>query len=172
MLRLVILFFLLSSSWWASADWKIDLSRRVSPAPAESYTTPTPLQLPEKKEFMGMVFSAGEPMQEVVILQTAEGFVPSTLRFRVGISYKVTVVNINEAARNVSFVMDAFSEYHATFYGQTKTFMLKPVQEGTFTFISPETAAKGRLIVHPDLDSTVPGSPPSSPALRAPASEL
>ena len=42
---------------------------------------------------------------------------------------------------NVSFVLDSFSEYHATFYGKIKSFVIRPVKEGVYKFVSPETSA-------------------------------
>jgi hypothetical protein len=106
------------------------------------------------------VFETSGPIQDVVILNTDRGFVPSTVRVRKNARYRVHVVNVNEKEKNVSFILDGFSEHHATYYGKTKSFMLDPKKEGTYSFQSPETAAEGRLIVfNPQI------------SLRSPASE-
>jgi hypothetical protein len=68
---------------------------------------------------------------------------------------------VNEKEKNVSFVLDSFSEHHATYYGKIKTFTIRPQKEGVFKFVSPETAAQGKLVVFPA----------SGPETRMPASE-
>lgn|GEM_PF-1042494 len=89
-----------------------------------------------------------EPGQEIVILQTEKGFVPDTVRMRKDARYTVHVVNVNEKEKNVSFILDAFSEHHATYFGKVRTFTLEPKKDGVYSFQSPETAAEGRLIVY------------------------
>jgi hypothetical protein len=141
------------------------------PASVTEDSAPTVLPekaLPEKtvlektSGFIDTLFSPAGPTEDVVVLNTETGFVPSTLRFKTGVNYRLTVVNINEKARNVSFIVDAFSEHHSTYYGQQKVFVLQPKEEGVFTFISPETSAKGRIVVQ--------GHDPRA-AERAPSSE-
>lgn len=169
----------------ASAQaWEVDLSRRqdqmgsrqneqVTAAALEGVAadrSPASLKMPEKapeKNIFSRVFDTVLPTQDIVIINTDQGFVPSTVRVKEGAQYRIVVVNVNEKARNVSFVLDAFSEHHATFYGQMKTFYISPKKEGVYTFLSPETSAQGRLVVHP-----VSG-PQSVPPLetRSPASE-
>ena len=68
------------------------------------------------------LFSSSEPVQELVILNTSSGFVPSTVQLRKGGKYVVHVVNVNEKSKNISFILDSFSEHHATYYGKIKTF--------------------------------------------------
>jgi hypothetical protein len=178
----------LSSVQAARADWTIDFSRRASKtreqdlntaarpsegrAPASvrasdgdgsgDFVAPTEVTTtaPPKKGVFDTLFDAGEPMQELVILHTEKGFVPAIVRVRKGGRYKVSVVNVNEREKNVSFILDGFSEHHATYYGKVKTFTLEPKKEGTYSFQSPETSSEGKLVVfNPQV------------TLRAPASE-
>jgi len=93
------------------------------------------------------VFDAGEPIQDMVILLTDKGFTPSTVRVRKGGRYRVHVVNVNEREKNVSFILDGFSEHHAIYYGKIKVFVLEPRKEGAYSFQSPETSSEGKLIV-------------------------
>ena len=56
-------------------------------------------------------------------------------------------------------MLDAFSEHHATFYGKIKSFVIRPQKEGVYKFVSPETAAQGKLVVAPDeKNGRVPAS--------------
>jgi hypothetical protein len=101
----------------------------------------------EDKGLLGALFDAGQPVQEIVILNTEKGFVPNTVNVRKDGRYKIHVVNVNEKEKNVSFILEGFSEYHATAYGKVKTFVLEPKKDGVFSFQSPETAAEGHLVV-------------------------
>lgn len=172
----------------ARADWDIDFSRRASktreadlnsaakspnsrtpasaraPAPAaesaaQSDITEATVPVAKRGVFEAL-FDAGEPIQDLVILHTEKGFVPATVRVRKGGRYRISVVNVNEKEKNVSFILDGFSEHHATYYGKIKTFMLEPKKEGAYSFQSPETSSEGKLIVF---------SPQAT--VRAPASE-
>src|SRR5262249_10200229 len=117
------------------------------------------------KGFLSSLFDSSEPVQEMVILNTDRGFVPSTVRVRQGGSYRIHVVNVNEREKNVSFVLDAFSEHHATYFGKIKSFEIHPKRNGVFRFISPETSAQGRLVVFPASES----APEAAPSMRQPA---
>jgi hypothetical protein len=112
------------------------------------------------KGVLDQIFDAGEPVQEIVILNTEKGFVPNTIRVRKNARYKISVVNVNEKEKNISFILDGFAEHHATYFGKVKTFALQPNKEGVFSFQSPETAAEGKLVVY---------NPPIT--VRTPASE-
>ena len=120
------------------------------------------------KGVLDQIFDVGaEPVQEIVILNTEKGFVPSTVRVRKNSRYKITVVNVNEKEKNISFILDGFAEHHATYFGKVKTFALTPNKEGVFSFQSPETAAEGKLVVY---------NPPitvrdTTTTVRAPSSE-
>ena len=173
----------------ARADWNIDFSRRtkatrdsdllstnLNDVPSDSSRSPASVDdgaapvrrkvtedaLPDQSPAKGVfdtLFDAGEPMQEIVIMQTEKGFVPSTVRVRKNGKYKIFVVNVNEKEKNVSFILDGFSEHHATYYGKIKTFVLEPKKEGAYSFESPETSAEGKLVVfNPQISLRAPAS--------------
>ena len=174
---------------WATpsqADWNVDFSRREqksreaelnpvnlndvrapasAPVPdAEEHATAQADAAPKGKGLFDTIFDSGEQTQELVILQTDHGFVPSTVRVRKNGKYRVSVVNVNEKDKNVSFILEAFSEHHATYYGKIKTFMLEPKKEGTYSFQSPETSAEGKLIVfNPQISVRAPSSAGEEP---------
>jgi hypothetical protein len=162
-IKIICLMFLLASSV-AMADWDVDLTRRKEMRQKQDLAAPGEAQ--KEKGFLDALFQPGEPIQDVVILNTESGFVPNTFRARVGMRYNVHVVNINEKEKNVSFVLDAFSEHHATYYGKVKTFKMEPKKEGIYSFQCPETSTEGRLVVYPALNSNGPGV-----ELRQPASQ-
>lgn len=113
--------------------------------------------LSKTKGVFDTLFDAGEPVQDIVIMQTEKGFVPASVRVRKNGRYKIHVVNVNEKEKNVSFILDGFSEHHATYYGKIKTFVLEPKKEGAYSFQSPETSAEGRLIVfNPEISIRAP----------------
>lgn len=185
--KLALLIAVVVASPLANADWSVDFSRRtkairdsdlldgrsrrwddtttesqpVSREPASVPGTVTEL-VPAKTETKGIfdtLFDAGEPTQDIVIMQTEKGFVPATVRVRKNGRYKIHVVNVNEKEKNVSFILDGFSEHHATYYGKIKTFDLEPKKEGAFSFQSPETSAEGKLIVfNPEISIRTPAT--------------
>lgn len=162
----------------AFAEWKVDLSRRQQSTRSEDLrvmdrgpasVTEMPIQstpinvepnAPQPGFFESLV-SPRETAQEIVVLNTDKGFVPSTIRVKKGMNYEIHIVNVNEKEKNVSFVLDSFSEHHATFYGKIKSFQIFPQKEGVYKFVSPETSAQGKLVVYPA----------SGPETRSPASE-
>ncbi len=107
-------------------------------------------------------FDAGEQVTELVIMNTQKGFVPNTVRLRKDVKYKLHVVNVNEKEKNISFVLDGFSEHQSTYYGKVKSFYLQPTREGVYSFNCPETSIEGRLVVF---------APPGAANIRTPASE-
>lgn len=154
----------------ATAEWKVDFSRRTNQVENKELSREIASEPDVKKErsMFDKIFSNTAAVQEIVILNTEQGFIPSTVRVKEGLQYRIVVVNVNEKAKNISFVLDAFSEHHATFYGKMKSFYIDPKKEGIYTFISPETSAQGRLIVHPGTSGKDPLS--ETPELRSPAS--
>jgi hypothetical protein len=173
----------------ASAEWKVDFSRRSksvrdadldaagqssspSRGPASvraaddsggsSAQTPPDIAASEQDDSKGLfdtIFDTGTAVTDLVILNTEKGFVPSTVRVRKNGKYKVTIVNVNDKEKNVSFILDGFSEHHATYFGKTKSFFLEPKKEGVFSFQSPETAAEGKLIVfNPQITVRTPAA--------------
>ncbi len=143
-------------------DWKVDFSRRTQairkqdlrePASVSaefpvdaSLGTPGAQQPPS---FFESLFQPSDIAQEIVVLNTDKGFVPSTISVKKGMNYQIHIVNVNDKEKNVSFVLDSFSEHHATFYGKIKSFVIRPQKEGVFKFVSPETSAQGKLVVFP-----------------------
>lgn len=149
----------------ASAGWNFDFSRRTQEIRQREMQVRSPASaqpMVQEEGFFDSLFQSGEPVQELVIINTATGFLPSTLNVKVGGRYKFHVVNVNDSKKNVSFVMDSFSQHHATFFGEIKTFHIEPKKDGIFTFVCPETSAQGRLVVYPANPSV---------DVRAPASE-
>lgn len=103
------------------------------------------------KSLLSKVFQEiSSPSQTLVILNTENGFVPDQLRLKKGVNYRIHVVNVNEKEKNVSFVLDAFSEHHATYFGKQKTFEISPKTEGIFSYQCPETAKQGRIVIYGD----------------------
>lgn len=158
------LLFLLIFSALAQADWNIDLSRRTQTAREQDLRAPAssdaPIMAePPKQGFFDSLFESNQIAGEIVVLNTDKGFVPSTVRVKKGLAYEIHVVNVNEKEKNVSFVLDSFSEHHATFYGKIKTFVIRPQKEGVYKFVSPETSAQGKLVVFPGgPDTRLPAS--------------
>jgi hypothetical protein len=152
MKKIVIWTLLISvTQAWA---WEVDLSRRQvdfnrvtnqQRAPA-SATDEEPMGLLQKALDIPVV------SQDIVIMQTESGFVPEKVNVKKGGSYKIYVVNVNPKQKNSSFIMDAFSEHHATAYGKVKSFTINPKVDGVFSFQSPEAGVEGRLIVAPNTE--------------------
>lgn len=145
------------------ADWKIDLSRRIEQLGPHVIMNTKPV-----KKVRGVfedLLNSKEPVREVVILNTNSGFIPSVLRLKEGASYRFHVVNVSKKAKNVSFVMEDFSEFHGTYYGQVVSFYIHPKKTGVYTYQCPETSAQGRLVVVPSRETPV-----LSPEVRLPAS--
>lgn len=164
--KLFIRLLLILGIAQAHADWKVDFSRRQTETRSQDLREPASMDAPQvidppKPGFFESLFESGQIAGEIVVLNTEKGFVPSTIRVKKGQAYQIHVVNVNEKDKNVSFVLDSFSEHHATFYGKIKSFVIRPQKEGVFKFVSPETSAQGKLVVFPD----------SGPEQRMPASD-
>lgn len=149
----------------ASAEWKVDLSRRQKAVREQDMRDNRRPASADEATFFDAIFESGEPVQELVVLNTEKGFLPSTVRMRKGGKYLVHVVNVNEKEKNISFVLDGFSEHHSTFYGKVKSFRIEPKKEGIYSFNCPETSIEGRLVVFAPK-----GAEPPSTEIRAPAS--
>lgn len=137
--------------------WEVDFSRRQKEL--NSMRMPASIvDQPQKNQSVETsFFQAVEPTQEIVIMNTEKGFVPENVRLKKGSSYKIYIVNVNEKEKNTSFVLDAFSEHHATYFGEKKSFTVSPKADGIFSFQCPETASQGRLIIYSD-DNRKPAS--------------
>lgn len=137
--------------------WEVDMSRRQkelksirTPASIEDFSQSA--EKPGSSLLGNSVFQATEPSQDIVILNTDRGFVPETIRLKKGNSYRFYVVNVNDKEKNTSFILDAFSEHHSTFFGRKASFLVSPKVEGVFSFQCPETSAQGRITVFSDSE--------------------
>jgi hypothetical protein len=160
---LVVAWALLCSTVYA--DWTVDFSRRQQEVRTQELRAPASSELPqqigsqEPPGFFQSLFESNQVAGELVVLNTDKGFIPSTIRVKKGLAYRIHVVNVNDKEKNVSFVLDSFSEHHATYYGKIKSFVIRPQKEGVFKFVSPETAAQRKLVVYPpEGDSRMPAS--------------
>src|SRR4051812_27578223 len=109
-LLILILFSLESSAF------ELDLSRRRKKTIDQSESK-VPSSVSPQKNAVTEFFSGSETKQEIVILNTEKGFVPTRLSLKKGVLYTIHIVNVNIKEKNVSFILDAFSEHHSTFYG-------------------------------------------------------
>jgi len=96
-----------------------------------------------------------EPTNQIVILNTEQGFIPDKIRVKKGEAYKVHVVNINMREKNTSFIMDSFTQSHNTVFATEKTFNIEPQVEGVYSYQCPETGVQGQLIVVSDENTAV-----------------
>lgn len=151
----VLLFVTFSVIHVSVKAWEVDMSRRDKEL-KNSRMPASIVDSPATEKQSGMLtnfFESLDPAQEIVVLNTERGFVPETLKLKKGQTYKLHIVNVNEKEKNTSFILDAFSEHHATFYGQEQTFSVAPKTDGIFSFQCPETAKQGRIIVYSESNS-------------------
>ncbi len=160
-----ILFVILSLPTWA--DWSIDFSRRQEDL--MELEKQKEFYKEEKKSILDMVTDRQEPRQDIVIIHTNEGYHPKRLQVKRNQRYRVHVVNVDKKNKNVSFMFDAFSQHHGTYFGDEVVFEIEPRKEGLFDFRCPETLAKGQMVVYAS-DAPIE-SPLESIKLRRPASE-
>lgn len=165
-IKFIITLAVLLFAQLSFAEWSIDFSRRAQSVKPEDMKMDYKKSEQEKSVFE-TVFEASTPVQELVILNTENGFVPASIHLKVGRRYKFNVVNVNTKNKNLSFVMDAFSEHHSTYYGVLKSFTIQPKKEGVYSFQCPESSAQGRLVVYPEVKNN------AQPSItqRVPASE-
>lgn len=128
--------------------WDVDFSRRELDLQKMKEVNRLPASTKEDSSWIEKTLAVAEPSQDIVILNTEKGFVPSNLKLKQGSSYKIHVVNVNEDQKNVSFVLDAFSEHHNTVFGKEKAFTITPKQSGPFSFQCPETGQQGQIFIY------------------------
>lgn len=135
--------------------WEVDFSRRQLDfnRVKNEDRLPASIQDDQSASILTKVFEATEPTQDIVIMNTDKGFVPNQVRLKKGGNYRVHVVNVNPKEKNVSFVLDAFSEHHSTVFGEQKTFYVTPKTDGVFSYQCPETAVQGKIIIFSDSAS-------------------
>lgn len=144
-----------------ASDWLVDLSRRQTDfnrienqrMPASNLPTTNPNADKELFEAIKQVVNPVQPSQEIVIMQTESGFIPEKIFLKKNEVYKVHIVNLNSKEKNVSFMMDAFSQIHNTVFGVVKTFTIHPKVEGVYSYQSPETGALGKAVIVADAPS-------------------
>lgn len=157
---IIILFLVLSFFSISSHSFEIDMAHRMK--------VPT-TELPKKtsksfieENILDQISSSLEQAQPIVIINTEKGFVPNTLRLKKDGNYKFYVTNVNEKEKNVSFMLDAFNQHQATYYGQVKIFDVRPKVSGVFTFQCPETANQGKIVIFSDDNARDPASTTSA----------
>ncbi len=142
------------------AQWAIDLSRRQTDfTRIENQRMPAATNMnvsvddakndSEIFNALKKIVNPIEPSVEIVIMQTETGFVPAMIHLKKDEVYKIHIVNLNQKEKNVSFMMDAFSQTHNTVYGVVKTFTIQPKIEGVYSYQSPETGALGKVVIVP-----------------------
>lgn len=152
--KLFLLTLLLTVPGYA---WEVDLSRRQKDLDRNPASVPSPVvELPIPGFIKDFIVSDKPKGGDIVILNTANGFVPNQVQVAMGESYTIHVVNVNETEKNISFILDSFAQHFGTFYGKTKTFTIEPNKEGIFTFISPEVAAEGKIVVTKSEPASTP----------------
>ena len=151
----------------AHAEWKVDFSRRQQDL--VDMEMKKEVYKKEKKSFLNMVLDRESPIQDLVIIHKNKKFYPENVQIRTNQRYRVHVVNVDKENKNVSFMLDAFSQHHGTFFGEDKDFIIEPRREGMFQFQCPETSAKGNMVVR--SSNTPVDSPLQKIELRQPASE-
>jgi hypothetical protein len=153
-----LLFFSIVESVQA---WEVDFSRRELDLEKLKEESRLPAAAPvgnqgplmasateaSKPSLLEKMIEVSEPSQDIVILNTEKGFVPENIKLRRGGNYRIHIVNVNEERKNVSFVLDAFSEHHNTVFGKERSFTLNPKQDGPFSFQCPETGRQGQIFV-------------------------
>lgn len=145
--KIFVLICILASEF-ALAGWEIDLSRRRRETQKTAEGAPTGAE--QAINFVEKVIPTQTYGQDMVILNTDKGFLPTTVHLKKGQNYTLHVVNVNEKEKNTSFILDAFKESHATYFGQIKSFTIHADKDGVFNFQCPETSIEGRMVIYSD----------------------
>jgi hypothetical protein len=129
--------------------WEVDFSRRQTEFNKIQNSDRLPASVSDEKSmsFVTQIFEGSEPTQDVVIMNTEKGFIPETIRLKKNGNYRFHIVNVNQKEKNVSFILDAFSEHHNTIFGEEKSFTVAPKTDGVFSYQCPETAVQGKIII-------------------------
>ena len=92
-----ISFFVTLLSYDNAFSWDVDFSRRQVQFDKvmDSSRQPASVTEDQSSSIVGGIFEASEPMQDVVILNTEGGFIPSTIRMKKGNKYRIHIVNVN-----------------------------------------------------------------------------
>lgn len=140
-----------------SFAWEIDLSRRQNDfIRREIASDSKPIikndktKLPSNKNLIKKLINNND-IQQIVILNTENGFIPNKIHLKSDNKYKIYLVNINKKEKNISFILEKFKQHHATYFAEQVHFEIKPKEEGIFSFVCPETDAQGKIIVTSNL---------------------
>ena len=156
--------FLFSFCFFAQVKvhaWDVDLSRRqTEPPQIEVVRNPASDKIVTKSAekstdaeivaALKNVINPAEVAKEIVIVNTETGFIPDVVQVKKGEVYKIHIVNLNMKEKNISFLMDSFTQSHNTIYGNLRTFTIEPKVEGVFSYQCPETGVQGKLVVIPE----------------------
>jgi plastocyanin len=150
-------FFFAQVKVHANDSVTVPVSEAVVSAPTKAHIIkPTEMgALQKDNEILNALKKAVQPIEptkEIVILNTEAGFVPNKVRVKKGEAYKIHIVNLNMKEKNVSFLMDSFTQSHNTVFGVKNTFNIEPQIEGVYSYQCPETGLQGQLIVVKDGD--------------------
>lgn len=156
---LFILFFFIQIKVRAENKEEMTLPKsapKINSPTSDVITKPSDLSVKQKDDEIQQAIRKAiqpvEPTKEIVILNTEAGFVPDKVRVKKGESYKVHVVNLNMKEKNVSFIMDSFTQSHNTVFGLMRSFNIEPKVEGVYSYQCPETGIQGQLIVIKDVE--------------------
>ena len=167
MRTLILVIFISIFSTVAYADWGIDFSRRQQDL--IELEKQKQVYKEEKKSVLDMVTDRQAPRQDLAIIYTKDGWAPKNVQIKRGQRYRVHLANLNKKNKNLSFMMDAYSQHHGMYFGEEVVFEIEPRREGMFDFQCPETGEKGKFVVI-SSDSRIE-SPLDSIKLSRPASE-
>ncbi len=143
-----------------SQAFEIDFSRRqlqfdkvvdsVVMQPANSVETSLTTGLSPQlssQSLLERVFTPPSEVREIAVLLTEAGFVPQTVYLRKGTTCVLHIVNLHPREKNISVVIDAFTENHFLPFGVPKRIELQVKADGVFSFQTPELGSVGRLVV-------------------------
>ncbi len=137
---------------FSAQAWEVDFSRREVDFKRVQNTNRMPTSVQSEEKY-GLIESFVEPVTEgtkdIVVMNTDEGFVPSSIPIKKGGAYRLHVVNVNSKFKNSSFSLDEFSQHHSTLFGKVVVMDLNPKVDGVFKFHCPETGFKGQVVVIP-----------------------
>ncbi len=146
----------------------MDFSRRSQQTRTQDLREPAsaefPVQAPGQNHaqpgFFETLFQSADISQEIVVLNTEKGFVPNTIRVRKGLNYQIHIVNVNEKEKNVSFVLDSFSEHQRHLLRKNQKLRDPATKRRRVPLRQSETSAQGKLVVSPtaSADGRVPAS--------------
>ena len=149
--------------------FEVDFSRRQiefekvfdqnrKPASVDGVDGEDPSRVPavSSQSLIEKVFDVPTETQEVALLVTEGGFVPAKIFLRKDVQYIFYVVNVHPREKNMSIVLDAFTEHQTLPFGQTRKIEIRPKAAGVFLFQSPELGTSGQLVITDSTPSRKP----------------